>query len=127
MESSKVDLVRQWHTALNEGAIDAMVALVDEAVEVGGPRGMTQGAGVVRDWFGRANVHLIPLQLFHGGDTVVVEERGEWLSPDTGEITSFQIVATIFIVRDNLITRIMRYDTLETALTEAGLTEADKI
>jgi hypothetical protein len=127
MTPSEITLVRQSHTSLNEGAVDAMVALVHDAVEIGGPRGVTQGAAIVRDWFGRANVRLIPLQFFHRGDTVVVEERGEWLSPDTGEITNSQVVATVFLVRDNLITRIARYDNLQITLTESSLTESDKL
>jgi hypothetical protein len=127
MAASEVNLVQQWHTSLNEGAVDAMVALVDEAVEIVGPRGITQGADVVREWFGRANVRLIPLQYFHRGDTIVVEECGEWLSLETGEITGSQVVTTVFVVHNNLITRIARYDTLQTALTEGGLSETDKI
>jgi hypothetical protein len=57
----------------------------------------------------------------------VVEELGEWLYPDTGQVIDSQDVATLFIVSDGLISRIMRYADLETALKEAGLDESDKV
>jgi ketosteroid isomerase-like protein len=126
--ASALDIVNTWHTALNTGDVDQLVALVDDEVEVGGARGSMRGAQVVREWFGRANVRLYPLRSFQHENRVVVEERGEWQSPDTGEVTGTQTVATHFIVDNrNHITRIMRYDDLVTALQEAGLSEIDEI
>ena len=49
-------IVRQWHDALNQGEIEKLVSLVHPDVVVGGPRGSTSGAHVMREWFGRANV-----------------------------------------------------------------------
>ena len=125
--ASALDIVQQWHSALNTGAVDAMVALVHEAVEIGGPRGTTSGADVVREWFGRANVRLHPLQFFARDNIVVVEENGEWLAPETGEVTGQQIIATVFQVRGGLITRLARYDDLETALRAGNLSRTDVV
>jgi len=119
-------IVYEWHTALNTGNVDQLVALVTSDVEVGGARGSSQGASVVRDWFGRANVQLHPLRAFHRGGQAVVEERGEWRAP-TGELTGSQTVATHFTVVNDQISRIMRYDDLATALTSAGLNQADEV
>jgi hypothetical protein len=119
-------VVQNWHTALNQGKVDEMVALVQPDVEVGGPRGSTKGADIVREWFGRANVRLNPLQFFSTEYIVVVEELGEWLA-ENGEVLSIQVVATHFTVADGLISRIMRYDNLQTALEHAGLKETDKV
>ena len=118
--------VYEWHTALNTGNVDQLVALVDSNVEVGGARGSSRGANVVRDWFGRANLQLHPLRAFCRSDQVVIEERGEWHAP-TGELTGTQTVATHFTVIDDRISRIMRYDDLTTALTSAGLNQADEV
>lgn len=123
----ELDTVLQWHTALNSGAVDPLVALVDPQVEVGGARGSSHGANIVREWFGRANVRLYVLRVFHRAHAVVVEERGEWRHPDTGEVTGTQTVATHFVVQADHISRIMRYHDLATALTQAGLSESDEV
>lgn len=123
--STAVDIVQEWHRALNAGEVDAMVALVDENVVVGGPHGTTSGAAVVREWFGRANVRLIPLTYFARGQVVVVEEEGQWMDAGTGAVTSSQGVATHFVVGDGVITSIRRHDMLDSALAEAKLTAAD--
>lgn len=125
MENSALKIVKAWHDALNSGQVEQMVEMVSQDVEVGGPRGKTQGAGVVREWFGRANVRLLPRRAFHRGNTVVVEEQGEWISPETGQVTGSQVVATVFKVADGRISSILRYDSLETALREGGLEAAD--
>ncbi len=125
--SSVLDIVSEWHTALNTGEIERLLALVQEDVEVGGPRGTTRGAKVVGEWFGRANVRLQPLRFFNRENVVVVEEQGEWFSPDNGQVTSSQVVATVFVVTDSLISRIMRYDSVEAALKEAGLETSDEL
>ncbi len=72
-------------------------------------------------------MHLDPRSFFNRKNTVVVEELGEWLSPDTGLVIDSQIVATLFVVNDGLISSIMRYADLETALKEASLGESDKV
>ncbi len=124
---AELDLVRRWHAALNGDVSDTVTALVAPDVEVGGPRGTTRGAEVVREWFGRANIHLFPLRCFARGTTVVVEQRGEWLSEDRSAVASTQTVATVFTVSSGLITRIMRYPDLESALKAAALTETDAV
>jgi hypothetical protein len=119
-------IVIAWHTALNTSEVDRLVALVTPDVEIGGPRGSARGAQIVREWFGRANVQLHPLRAFQRDDQVVIEERGEWHAP-TGEITGTQTVATHFVLSDNLISLIMRYDDLATALNAAGLSDVDEV
>ncbi len=125
MSTSK-EIVQKWHDALNRGDVDRMVALVHQDVVVGGPRGKTSGIQVVRQWFGRANVRLVPLTYFGTGQTIVVEEKGEWIDPANGQVTGSQTVATLFTVEGNLITSIVRHDQVEAALSEAGLTLSDK-
>jgi ketosteroid isomerase-like protein len=123
----ELNIVHKWPTALNNGDADQLVALAHQDVEVGGPRGTTSGRQVIGEWFGRANVRLNPRRFYNRKGTVVVEELGEWLSPDTGQVIDSQDVATLFIISDGLISRIMRYADPETALKEAGLDESDKV
>ena len=120
-EDPVLKIVTDWHTALNEGQVERLVEKVRPDVEVGGPRGKTQGAEVVREWFGRANVRLWPLRYFVREAVVVVEEKGEWVDPGKGQVTGSQMVTTVFTIREGLITHILRYDSLEIALKEAGL------
>jgi hypothetical protein len=127
MTPSELHIVQDWHTALNSGDTERLVALVHPDVEVGGPRGRTSGAQVMREWTGRANVQLHPLRYFQRGQTVVVEEQGEWLAPETGQVVGNQVVATVFTVSSALITRVVRHDDLETALQVAGITPADEV
>jgi hypothetical protein len=124
--STASELVRQWHEALNQGDLATVMNLVHDDVVVGGPRGTASGAALVREWFGRANVRLYPLIYFANGQTVVVEQNGEWLDPASGEVTGQQRVSTHFVVAEGLITHIARYDQLEDALSEAGLTISDR-
>jgi hypothetical protein len=82
----------------------------------------------VSEWFGRANLHLLPQRWFGDGNQIVVEELGQWRSPETGEITGSQVVATLFHVNeDGLITRIIRHDVLEAALEDACLSLEDQV
>lgn len=118
--------VQAWHHALNNGDLERLVSLVASDVKIGGPRGTTSGAEVVRDWFGRANVHFIPLQWFARENTVVAEQRGEWLD-ETGAVTGTAIVATLFTVAGDVISEIHRFDTLAAALAASGLTSADQV
>jgi hypothetical protein len=123
---SALEIVLDWHTALNAGEVDRMVALVDPNVEIGGPKGLTHGAEVVREWFGRANVKFHPLRSFQRDEQVVVEARGDW-HDEAGNLTGSQNVSTHFVVTADTISRIMRYDELESALNAAGLQLSDEV
>jgi hypothetical protein len=117
-----VKIVNAWHTTLNNGNMDELVTLVDENVAIHGPRGVAQGKAIFREWFARANAQFIPLRWFNRDSVVVVEQEGRWLSPETGEVTGQQILATAFVVEGGVIRQILRYDSLEESLNAAGLT-----
>lgn len=119
--------VRDWHEAVNNGNVERLVALSSDDVEVGGPRGTGRGAELLREWFARAGIHLEPRRLFHRGQTVVVEQDAEWGTPDTGEPAERQVVASVFVVRDDRVTSVMRHPDLAAALQAAGLAEGDQV
>jgi ketosteroid isomerase-like protein len=120
------DVVLAWHEALNAGDVERVVALSQPDVEVGGPRGTSRGAQALLDWVGRAGVRLWPGRVFGRGDMVVVEERAEWRSPDTGQVTGAQEVASVFRVRAGRVASITRHASLDEALQAAGLSPADQ-
>ena len=124
--SFALGLVESWHTALNSGEVDSMLRLCHPDVQIGGPRSTTSGIEVMRDWFGRANVRFIPLQGFARENTVVVEQRGEWLN-ESGALSSTAVVATVFTIAEDRIASVIRYEDLAAALGAASLSLADQV
>ena len=120
----EIRTVRAWHEALNDGEVDRLVELSHPEVEVGGPRGIGQGAQLLREWVDRANVRLKPRRIFHHADTVVVEQRAEWRSADTGRVIDSQSVCSVFVVRDGRVMRVVRYPNLADALDATDLDES---
>ncbi len=106
---------------------ERLASLSHPEVEVGGPRGAARGRQVLKDWVGRANVHLEPLRSFHSGRTVVVQEAATWRDLETGETTGEATVATVFVLHEGLVSRIFRHDNLEDALRSAGLDDVDRV
>jgi ketosteroid isomerase-like protein len=116
--SPEIQTVNDWHEALNSADVDRLVTLSHPEVEVGGPRGTAHGMRILREWVDRANIHLEPLRVFHDADTVVVEQEAEWQS---AEPDGRQRVASVFVVRDGLVTSVVRYPDLASALRAANL------
>ena len=126
MTAPELRAIKAWHENLNSGDADRVVALSQPNVEVGGPREASLGVGLLREWVGRANIRLEPRRVFHKVDTVVVEQRAEWRSADAGQATGSQTVASLFVVQENQIAKVLRYDDLASALSAANLDESNE-
>jgi hypothetical protein len=100
--------------------VERLVALSHPGVEVGGPGGSSHGVQILDERVDRANVHLVPLRTVHVADTVVVEQGAEW---QAAEPSGHQTVASVFGVRDGLMTSVVRYPDLTSALHAAELEE----
>lgn len=150
-----VGVVRAWHMALNDGDLERLVALSTADVEVGGPRGVGRGADLLREWFARAGVRIEPHQMYRRDQTVVVAQRATWSAtggggtsvgqaPGTtgarmpgpaqgvgqaGDVQGGepQAVASVFVVRQGEVARVVRYPDVASALEAAGLTSADAV
>jgi ketosteroid isomerase-like protein len=114
----EMQTVIAWHDALNDGDVERLVALSHPDVEVGGPRGRAHGAQILREWTKRANIRLEPGRTFGEGDTVVVEQGAEWQPADPGGV---QTVASVLVVSDGLVTSVVRYPDVASALRAANL------
>ena len=114
----EIQTILAWHEALNDADVERLVALSHPNVEVGGPRGSAHGAQILREWVDRANIRLEPGRTFHEANTVVVEQGAEWQSTEPGNI---QTVASVFVVSDGLVTSVIRYPDLASALRAANL------
>jgi ketosteroid isomerase-like protein len=110
MTADPIQVVREWHAALNAGDIERLVSLSTADIEVGGPRGSGRGSQLLREWFERAGVRIEPLQIIEHGDALVVEQSATWPGGEP------QRVASLFAVRDGRVARVIRYAGLEEAL-----------
>ena len=122
--SSPVATVQAWLDAANAHDIERLVALSDPNIELVGPRGSAFGHQLLRDWLARAGLHLETLRIFARDDVVVVAQHGVWRSIETGEVTGERDIASRFHVAGQHVARFSRYDDLNDALAEAGLTSA---
>lgn len=124
--ADEVAVVRAWHEALNSGEADALAALTDDAVEIGGPRGSGRGVTLIREWAGRAGVRLDPGRVFRRGDAVVVEEVARWCEPGSPGWGKPLVVATAFRVGGGRVSRVVRFDDLSMALAFETLDAGDE-
>ena len=124
--TAAVGIVEAWHEALNSGDTERLVTLSHTHVEVGGPHGTGYGIKLLQEWADRANIRLTPLRVFHRADTVVAQQEAEWRSAETGLMTGSQKVASIFVIRDQQVTSVVRYADLMTALQKANVDESDE-
>jgi ketosteroid isomerase-like protein len=116
--SPEIQTVIAWHDALNNGDVERLVALSHPDVEVGGPRGTAHGAQILREWVDRTNIRLEPGRTFREANTVVAEQGAEWQSAEPGGV---QRVASVFVVSDGLVTSVVRYPDLASALRAGNL------
>ena len=121
-----LEVVRAWHDAVNRGDADGLVALSRDDIEIGGPRGTASGSAILRDWLDRAGIRLEPRRWFSGSNILVVEQAATWRTPEGG-LTDPGIIASSFQVDKGLVSRMVRFSSLEDALAMSGLTMHDEI
>lgn len=119
-------LVRAWHDAVNTGDIEKLGGLVADDFEVGGPRGSDYGRDVLIDWVERSGIQMEPAVWYRRGKTVIVCEQASWPGDD-GTPGDPQPVASVFVVRDNRITSIVRHPDELAAFAATGLAESDRV
>jgi ketosteroid isomerase-like protein len=126
--AAAVAVVDAFERAVNAGDADQVVALATPDVEVGGPRGRGHGTELLREWVERAGITLHTRRVFERGGVIVTEQEARWGGADgDGEPGEQHIVATEFVVRDGRIASVVRHDDLDTALSAAGLHDADEV
>lgn len=120
-------IVQAWQDAANSQNIDRLIELSAPTIEIVGPRGSGHGHQLLRDWLGRAGLHLTTLRAFVRDNIVVLAQHGVWRSVETGEVAGERTVASRFHVDGQRIVQFARYDNLDIALDEAGLHNSDEI
>jgi len=118
------EVVEAWQDAVNAKDAQRLVELSDEKIEIVGPRGSAYGHRVLKEWLSRAGLTLETLKIFARGDMVVVAQHGVWNSPQgEGEAD----IASVFEIHAGRVARYARYDSLDDAMRDAGLTVAHEI
>lgn len=120
-------LIQAWQDAANRQDSDRLVELSAPDIEVVGPRGSGHGYQLLKDWLGRAGLHLTTLRAFTHDNVVVVAQHGVWRSAETGEVTGERDLASRFRIDGQRVVQYARYDNLDVALVEAGLHYSDEI
>jgi hypothetical protein len=125
MSENPVPIVQAWQDAVNAQDIERLLQLSDDEIELIGPRGVARGHQMLRDWMGRAGLSLETRRIFARENRVVIEQHGAWRSVETGEVMGEAEVSSRFVVQNGRVVQVARYDQLDTALADAGLTLAD--
>jgi hypothetical protein len=120
-------IVAAFHEHLNAREPEKLLDLAADDIKIGGPRGSGTGKDLLYEWVGRANVTMTPLRTLVRDGVVVVEQRGEWKSAETGEITGSQTLASVFRIADGKIVGLARYGAFGEAANKAGLDKEDEV
>lgn len=126
-DNSVLATAKAWQEAANTLDVPRLLELSVPEIEIVGPRGTASGHQVLRDWVGRAGLHLTTLRTFTKDRNVVIAQHGVWRSVETGELRGEADVSSYFEVENDKVARIARYDTLGEALEKAGLGASDEI
>src|SRR5262245_42037029 len=120
-------IVQAWQDAANFQNMERLLELSDPNIEIIGPQGSGYGHQLLRDWLSRAGLSLTTMRMFECSNTLVLAQHGVWRSLNTGAVTGEADVASRFRVDGQQVTQIARYDSLDTALDEAGLDYSNEI
>lgn len=121
MSTSEIATVLAWHEALNSGDVETLLSLSSDDIELGGPKGATQGLAALSEWASAAGITLKPGKMYVHDGVVVAEQEASWAS----EPGTTHNVASAFRVVHDQVTSTFRHDTLTAALAATDLSEKD--
>jgi hypothetical protein len=117
-----------WLSAVNHQETAKITDLSAEDIEIIGPRGSAHGRQVLAGWLARAGFTASTLRWFCGaGGHVVVEQDARWTDPVTNAEQDRARVASRLVIRGETVAAYQRHDSLDAALSAAGLTAADEV
>jgi ketosteroid isomerase-like protein len=124
--SDPIQIVSEWHEAVNFGDAERLARLVSDDVEIGGPRGTDRGLEALVDWVERTGIQLEPTVWYQRGETVVVCQLATWPG-EGGTPGDPQPAASAFVVHDDRILSIVRYADQVAAFGATGLAATDRV
>lgn len=123
MSTSEIATVLAWHDALNSQDVDTLLQLSSDDIEVGGPKGASQGLAALREWATNAGITLVPGKMYVHHGVVVVEQTATWAAEPDKSAT----LASAFRVVADQVTSTFRHPDLATALAATDLSENDLV
>lgn len=121
------EVVRTWEETVNTTEVERLLELSHPDIEIVGPRGSAQGHEALKDWLTRAGLGLETRRSFARGEIVVNEQLGVWREPATGDVVSEAELASHYRVVNGQVVYVARYDALQTAFEQSGLSKADEV
>ncbi|MEZ0368545.1 MAG: nuclear transport factor 2 family protein [Candidatus Sericytochromatia bacterium] len=112
--------VEAWLEAMNAGDFEGLRRLSDPQIEIVGPRGAGKGHALLQVWLQRAGLRLETRKIHVHSEILVADQHGVWTSPD-GNRTEADL-ASLFEIADGRVHRFQRFENLEQALAQAGIT-----
>jgi len=117
-----------WLGAVNRQDTARVTGLSAEDIEIVGPRGSAHGRAVLTGWLARTGFTASARRWFCGaGGRVVVEQDARWTHPVTHAEQGRARVASRLVIRGETVAAYQRHDSLDAALSAAGLTAADEV
>ncbi len=121
-----LDVVEDFHAAVNEADARGLEALAADDIVLAGPHNEGKGRALLKPWLVQNGLSWRPLRWFYGGDgTVVVEQLARWYPRDRRIDPSDvdeERLASAFFVSDGQVIRCERFVDLSSALSATGLT-----
>ena len=124
MQDDAVAVVEAWQSAGNQRDVAAALALSAPDVAISGPRGNVKGHAILADWIERAGISLTTVAVYACDGRVVLSQDAVWTADEASDPHR---VASSFVVLEQQVSRLARFDSLAGALHDAGLTEADAL
>ena len=121
-----IEVVRHWVAAVNAMDVPAVMARSAGDIQLGGPRGTSRGQPKLREWVERARLRMETERTFASSDRVVLVQRATWRD-QAGMTIAEASITHRFVVSDDRVSAVVRYDSLTEALRDAALTEHDEI
>ena len=128
-QATPVEIVTAWIAAANAQDVERLLQLSDPQIAIAGPRGASTGHQPLRDWLTRAGLTLETRRAFARANTVVLDQRGVWRTPMSGEISGERVLASLFRTDTDRqrVVYFARFDDLVAALQAADLDATDAI
>ncbi len=123
MSTSEIAPVLAWHDALNSQDVDTLLQLSSDDIEVGGPKGASQGLAALREWATNAGITLVPGKMYVHHGVVVVEQTATWAAEPDKSAT----LASAFRGVAAPVTSPVRRPAVGAALAGADLSENDLV
>lgn len=121
------ETVQAWEEAVNTRNLPRVLHCSDPDIELIGPKGVAKGHDALANWLTQVGVSLDTQRCFASGHAVVHAQLAYWHDQQTGEVVSERPVSTHYRVQEGRVALVARYDELQEALTQAGLSEADEV